>query len=306
MNSNEQQWDVTVGQILDCINNFDPSAVSNIDVNSAAVERKLNKPAPISNSSSDSFTFISSKYVSNESLRLTAGLCLVPHTFEHNKELNSLVIEVDNPRLRFAQVCNLLFTPQDGKISKPDAYSLNSLVSPHAFIGENVSIGANTVISPGALIHSNSVIGSDCFISPGVVIGGTGFGYEHYENQVVRFPHYGKVIIGNHVEIGANSCIDRGSLQDTVIGDHVKIDNLVHVAHNAVVESGSYLIAGAVLCGSSHIYANCWIAPNAVIGEGVSIGEGTTVGFSTVVKRDVPPNSIANGAPLKIYPKNNV
>lgn len=297
---------VLIGAIWEVLQSIDPHAtVNNEELFQKNSGLPVSKPANIRDADSTDLTFLTSK-ANNVAAGVECAVLIAPKDFESSGNL--LAFRVEKPRLRFAQLCNALFEPAVQELLPYNSAGKSKIhdsarVSDHALLGSDVSIGENTIVSAGAVIHAGTVIGRNCFIAPGVVIGGTGFGYEQIDGEVVAFPHYGHVAIGDNVEIGANTCIDRGSLQDTVIMSGVKIDNLVHIAHNAVVKSGSLIIAGSVLCGSSDIGEGSWIAPNAVIGEGVSVGKNSLVGFSTVVKKDVPENSIANGNPPKIYPR---
>lgn len=297
---------VSIGVIWEALRSLDPAATVNDD---ELLQRNsglpVSKPTNIRDSDVTNLTFLTSAS-SKAADEVKCAVLIAPNDFEPSDDF--VVFLVEKPRLRFAQICNALFKTEVQQLSPFGSADKSKIhdsahISDHAFLGADVQIGESTTISAGAVIHSGTIIGRNCFISPGVVIGGTGFGYEQIDGEVVAFPHYGHVVIGDNVEIGANTCIDRGSLQNTLIMDEVKIDNLVHIAHNAVVRSGSLIIAGSVLCGSSDIGESSWVAPNAVIGESVSIGKNSLVGFSTVVKKDVPGSSIANGNPPKIYPR---
>lgn len=139
-------------------------------------------------------------------------------------------------------------------------------------------------------------IGKNFKVKPGAVIGSEGFGFENDENGVpVRRPHIGGVMIGDSVEVGANTCIDRGTLDDTVIGDNVKIDNLVHIAHNCEIGENTCVVAGSVVCGSTVIGRNCWIGANATLMQHITIGDNVTIGMGAVVVKDVPNNSVLAG-----------
>ena len=121
-----------------------------------------------------------------------------------------------------------------------------------------------------------------------MVIGQPGFGFEKDENgQPIHFPHLGKIKIGNHVYIGANTAIDRATLNSTIIGDHVKIDNLVHIAHNVIIDDCSYIIAGTILGGGVHVGKDCWLAPNVSVKQQLHVGNGSLVGLGAVVIKDV-------------------
>jgi UDP-3-O-[3-hydroxymyristoyl] glucosamine N-acyltransferase len=131
-------------------------------------------------------------------------------------------------------------------------------------------------------------------------IGASGFGFERDENGVpVRIPHFGSVRLGKDVQIGVNTVICRGTISDTVIGDHVKLDANVFIAHNVEIGCCTLVVAGAVICGSAKIGERCWIGANATIKEHVSVGNDAIVGMGAVVLRDVPPNTVVVGNPAR-------
>ena len=154
-------------------------------------------------------------------------------------------------------------------------------------------------------------------IDSGAVIGAAGFGFVRDQSGVPhQFPQLGKVIIEDNVEIGANTCVDRGALDDTIIHKGVKIDNLVQIAHNVEIGEYTYVIANTVISGSVKIGKKCWIAPSQITNK-VTIGNYVTVGFGSVVINSIPDNTVVMGDPaipldkysklqykLKIYYKN--
>jgi len=209
--------------------------------------------------------------------------------------VGKVLIKVKNPKVALADVGNHFF------VEKPEpGIHPTAIIHPDAQIGKDVSIGAYSVIGK-ATIGDNCVIdsnvriydcvsmGNNCVIKSGAILGGAGFGYEKDENgNRFRFPQIGQLILGNFVEVGANTCIDRGALADTVIGDYTKINNLCHIAHNNRIGS-NVIITGCVnISGSNVIDDNVWLAPNSSIRGWVHIGEGATVGMAAVVTKDVP------------------
>jgi UDP-3-O-[3-hydroxymyristoyl] glucosamine N-acyltransferase len=141
-----------------------------------------------------------------------------------------------------------------------------------AYIGRNCRIGKNTVIHPNAVIE-NATIGDDCVIHNGASIGKDGFGFTRQEGKNVFIPHAGRVIIGNRVSIGANSCVDRGALTDTQIGEGTKIDNLVQVAHGVIIGKECFLAAEVGLAGGVVIGDRVLIGGQAGIPNGIHIGD---------------------------------
>ena len=164
-----------------------------------------------------------------------------------------------NPRLDFIRVLNRFFAPA----SSVGVIHPTAIVEDGAEIGRNVQIGPHcyistqSVIGDGTCIHANVVIdncvriGKQCEIKSGAVIGQSGFGFERdADGMPLLFPHKGGVVVGDNVYIGANTCIDRGTLGDTVVASNAKIDNLVHIAHNCHIGEGAFVIAGASLGGA--------------------------------------------------------
>lgn len=151
----------------------------------------------------------------------------------------------------------------------------------------------------------NIVIGKNCNICTTTKIGNEGFGFEPDENNIpVYFPHFMGVVIGNNVRIGSYTCIDRGNLKDTIIRDNVKIDNLVHIAHNVEINENTLVVAGVVICGSVKIGKNSFIGANSVIKEHIEIGDNVIIGMGSVVTKNVPDNEVWAGNPAKFIRKN--
>ncbi len=174
----------------------------------------------------------------------------------------------------------------------------NCYISPRVIIKDNVIINNNVVI------EGNVVIGSDTIINSGVVIGADGYGYfQNDKGQNIKVPHLGGVIIGNKVEIGANTCIDRGTLGDTVIEDGVKIDNLCHIAHNVHIQKNVNVIALSMIAGSVVLEENSYVAPSASVMNQLTIGKNSIVGLGAVVVKNVDDNVVVAGVPAKTIRK---
>ena len=227
------------------------------------------------------------------------------------KNQGKVLLVVDNPKLAIAKVGNEFFVEKPIPGIHPSA-----VIHPDAKIGENVFIGANTVIENCTIgddtiidanvhIYSPVIIGKHCVVKSGAVLGGMGFGFEKDENgNLFRFPQIGNLFIGDYVEIGANTCIDRGALSDTVIGDYCKISNLCHIAHNNKIGKNVVITAQVNISGSSVIENEVWIAPNASIRGWLTIGEGATIGMGAVVTKDVPAGETWVGNPARKLEKN--
>jgi UDP-3-O-[3-hydroxymyristoyl] glucosamine N-acyltransferase len=154
----------------------------------------------------------------------------------------------------------------------------NVVIHAGVAVGDNVIVGDACVIFPNAVIYSGTKIGSGTIIQAGCVIGGDGFRFVADNNgRQVKFPHIGIVRIGNDVEIGANSCIDRAVLDETVVGDGVKIDNLVQIGHNCEIGDNT------VIAGCTGISGSVRIGKNVIIGGQVGIKDHTTIGDNVVI-----------------------
>ena len=217
-----------------------------------------------------------------------------------------ILIRVDNPKMELARIGNHFFVEHP----KPGIH-VTAIIDPEAQIGENVSVGAYSVIGKAAIgddcfidsnvkVYDGTIMGKGCVVKTGAVLGGEGFGFERDEKgNKFRFPQIGQLIIGNFVEIGANTCIDRGSLSCTLIGDYTKINNLCHIAHNNVI-GRNVTIAGCVnISGSSVIEDDVWIAPNCTIRGFIHLGHRCIIGMGAVVVKDVPKGETWVGNPAK-------
>jgi len=219
----------------------------------------------------------------------------------------------DNPRLSFAKAAVLL---NPAKLSEPGICETavvdvsatvpatvyighHAVIGASVVLGENVHIGACTVIEHNAEIGDNTVIyanvsighevkiGHNCFIYSGVVIGTDGFGYVMNQGAYLKVPQLGTVRIGDNVDIGANTTIDRGSLLDTVIHDGVKLDNHIQVAHNAVVGKNTVISGLTGLSGSSIVGENCIIGGGVGIRDNIEIADNVMVTGRTFVSSSI-------------------
>ncbi|MBR9858331.1 MAG: UDP-3-O-(3-hydroxymyristoyl)glucosamine N-acyltransferase, partial [Gammaproteobacteria bacterium] len=231
-----------------------------------------------------------------------------------------------DPYLGFALAAQALdTTPQPAKDIHPTA-----VIADDVTLGEGVAIGANAVIESGVVLGDGVVIGAGCFIGKGArlgansrlwanvtvyhrvelgehclvqsgaVIGGDGFGYANNKGEWVKIPQLGTVIIGNRVEIGAGTTIDRGALGDTCIADNVIIDNLCQVAHNVSIGYGTAVAGGTVMAGSLKVGKYCIIGGAVVINGHIEICDGVTLtGMSMVMRPITEPGIYSSGIPLQ-------
>ncbi len=180
---------------------------------------------------------------------------------------------------------------ESGAVIEPDVQ-----IHSGAYIGRNVTIGRGTIVHHNAHIE-NATIGADCIIHTGAVIGKDGFGYTRQDGHNVFIPHVGRVVIGNRVSVGANTCIDRGAMADTTIGDGTKIDNLCQIAHNVTIGQECFLAGGVGLAGGVVIGDRALLGGHVGIANGVHIGHDAEVGAQSGVFRDVPDGARHLGYP---------
>jgi len=156
-----------------------------------------------------------------------------------------------------------------------------------AHVGAGARIGADARLHPGARVLAGCVLGARAIVHSGAVIGADGFGFAPLEGKWIKIPQTGRVVIGDDVEIGANTTIDRGAMGDTVIEDGVKLDNLIQVGHNCRIGAHSVLAGCVGIAGSADIGRGCQIGGAAMIAGHLSIADGTLIGPGTLVSRTI-------------------
>ncbi|HPI00367.1 MAG TPA: hypothetical protein PK772_08555 [Chitinophagaceae bacterium] len=241
---------------------------------------------------------------------LQEGTVICSSNFNNYKEKCNYIIS-ENPRLTFKTLIDFFFTEEEEPYISPTAQ-----IHPSVTIGDMVAIGHNVVIEKGCTIGNNTIVGHNTIIRNKTnignyvkiggnnTIGGVGFGYEKdIEGNYSLMPHLGNVIIKDFVEIGNNTCIDRAVMGSTILHEHVKVDNLVHIAHGVTIGKNSLIIANAMIGGSTHIGENVWFAPSASALNKKNIANNATIGMGAVVLKDVKEGEIIIGNPGKILTK---
>ncbi len=233
---------------------------------------------------------------------------------------------VANPYAAYAKVANLLYPSKKEKtgthssavVGEECDIAADVWIGPHCYVGNNVHIAAGCQVGPGCLIEDNVRIGSetvllgnvtvmhDCdlgervLIHPGAVIGSDGFGQANDNGRWLKIPQVGRVLVGDDVEIGANTTIDRGSIGDTIIEEGVKLDNLVHIAHNVRVGAHTVMAAGTGIAGSTVIGRNCMIGGSVGISGHLIIADNVTLtGRTTVLQSIKEPGVYSSGTPAE-------
>ena len=160
-------------------------------------------------------------------------------------------------------------------------------IAEHCVIGVNASVGNNSLLSARVTLADGCSIGERCIVHPGVVIGADGFGFAPHEGRWEKIEQLGVVRIGNDVEIGANTCVDRGALSDTVIEDGVKLDNLIQIGHNVRIGAHTALAGCVGVAGSARIGAHCTVGGGAVILGHLTLADGVHISAASVVTRSI-------------------
>ena len=255
-----------------------------------------------------------------------AGVVLVPRDYTPPERENIVMIACDNPDKSFTKLCALFAPPA---IEYAPGIHPSAVIHPTAKIGENVHIGATAVIDEGAEIGANTVIcagvyighfckigfkaliypnvsvmryctiGKCCIIHAGTTIGSDGFGYTPTFKGLVKVPQNGIVRIDDDVEIGANCTIDRARFAKTWIKKGVKIDNLVHVAHNVIVGESSALIGQCGVAGSAVIGRGVAVGAQAGINGHIELGDGSKVIGPSAVQKSLAPGETVIGVPAE-------
>ncbi|MFP5467869.1 MAG: UDP-3-O-(3-hydroxymyristoyl)glucosamine N-acyltransferase [Gammaproteobacteria bacterium] len=162
-----------------------------------------------------------------------------------------------------------------------------AVIGAHCVLGRGVRIGSHTRLSPRVTVGHGCSVGERCILHSGVVIGADGFGFAPHQGQWIKIEQLGAVRIGNDVEIGANTCIDRGALDDTVIADGVKLDNLIQIGHNVKIGANTAMAGCVGVAGSAEIGAGCTVGGGAVVLGHLSLADGVHVSAASVVTRSI-------------------
>lgn len=272
---------------------------------------------------SEDLTFLNNKKYTKDFATCCAKACLVPLDFIGQSEFGTILLPVNNPYDSYAKLLDIFYVP--AKSTSPQVKS-SAYISPSAKIGNNCYIGHNVVIEDeveigddciiesGTIIEykvkignraridqnvviSHAIIGDNIVILTGAKIGQDGFGFSTEKGIHKKIYHTGRVIIGNDVEIGANSTIDRGSLSDTVIEDLCRIDNLVQIGHNVHVKKGAILVAQVGIAGSTKIGSYCALGGQVGVAGHLNIADFVQIAGQGGVIQSINEAGIMGGTP---------
>nr|MBP9150582.1 UDP-3-O-(3-hydroxymyristoyl)glucosamine N-acyltransferase [Rhodoferax sp.] len=222
---------------------------------------------------------------------------IVSPEFEEQARVRGACIVTEQPYLYYARLTQLWKTSRQSTVLTgvhPSAViDPAARVDPSAWVGplcvveRGASIGPNTVLKSRVTVGEDCSIGARCLLHSGVVIGADGFGFAPNNGQWEKIEQLGAVVIGDDVEIGANTCIDRGALDNTVIESGVKLDNLIQIGHNVRVGAHSAMAGCVGVAGSADIGAHCTVGGGAVVLGHLSLAEGVNISAASVVTRSI-------------------
>ena len=257
----------------------------------------IERLAPLQNAQPDALSFLSHpKYQQELAASKAACVIVAPAMREAATARGAFIIAAD-PYLYFARLTQLWKAhharPEADRVHPSAVIHPEALVDATARIGalcvveRGARIGAGTVLKSRVTISEDCVVGERCLLHPGVVIGADGFGLAPHEGAWVKIEQLGAVRIGNDVEIGANTCIDRGALDDTVIEDGVKLDNLIQIGHNVRIGKHTAMAGCVGVAGSATIGAHCTFGGGAIVLGHLTVADGVHVSAATVVTRSI-------------------
>ena len=265
--------------------------------------------APLESASPQQLSFLSNPKYQQQLTASKAGCIIVGPQMQAQAQARGACIVAEQPYLYFARVTQLWrrqHQPRSGPRVHPSAViDTQAVIDPQAVIGplcvieQGARIGAGTVLKSRVTVGADCVVGERCILHPGVVIGADGFGFAPNGDAWEKIEQLGAVRIGNDVEIGANTCIDRGALQDTVIEDGVKLDNLIQIGHNVHIGKNTAMAGCVGVAGSAHIGANCTIGGSAGILGHLTLADGVHISsFSLVTRSILKPGQYTGVFPL--------
>jgi UDP-3-O-[3-hydroxymyristoyl] glucosamine N-acyltransferase len=278
--------------------------------------------APLDRATSRDVSFLSNPKYRDAAKACTAGAIIVG---EGEEVPDRTVLVCRDPYLAFAKAVRLFHParPHPAGVHPTAVVSEGCTVDPKAHVGPCVVLGEGTSVGPGCVIEAGCVLGrdcsmgSDCHLHPrvvlydgtrlgdrvvlhsGVVLGSDGFGYAQEEGRHFKIPQVGRVVVESDVEIGANTAVDRGALDETRIGEGTKIDNLVQLGHNVRVGPHSILVAQVGLSGSTRLGHHVIMAGQSGAVGHIRIGDGARVGAKSAVTKDVPDGGFVTGHPAQ-------
>jgi UDP-3-O-[3-hydroxymyristoyl] glucosamine N-acyltransferase len=262
---------------------------------------QINGLAAIKQATNSDISFVSNVKYEQDLSASKAGCVIVSPHLEATAKLRGACIVTDQPYVYFAKLTQLWkrqHSPRKTASIHPSAIVDSSAVidktasiGPLCVVEANARIGANTVLTSRVTVGERCVVGDNCILHSGVAIGADGFGFAPQQAEKgriwVKIEQLGAVLIGNEVEIGANTCVDRGALNDTVIEDGVKLDNLIQVGHNVRIGKHTVIAAATAIAGSTDIGEYCTIGGCVSMAGHLTIAPGTEISGASVVTHSI-------------------
>ena len=285
---------------------------------------QLSRLATFESAGKGDITFVSDKKLLSRLDECKASAIVLPNALQESYKGDALFME--NPYVGYALLARIFDTTpnlnveisvsanihESAKIGENVAIAENVVIGKNVVIGNNTQIFANTVIGeattigdnckiyPNVSIYHHCIIGSNNIFHANTVIGCDGFGNAPYQGTWVKIPQIGKVIIGNDVEIGSSTTIDRGALSDTIIGNGVKIDNQCQIAHNIEIGDHTAIAGGTNIAGSTKIGKNCIIAGNVAMNGHITITDNVVITGNSMVMRSIDKaGTYSSGVPVQ-------
>jgi UDP-3-O-[3-hydroxymyristoyl] glucosamine N-acyltransferase len=285
--------------------------------------------AGLADAASGELSFLGNTKYKADVAKTKASVVLLPADFVGEPQANQQFVLVDNPSVALAKVCarieqSLWPKPEPGihraaAVDPTARVAASATVGPQVvveagavigervhlqgqvFVGRNASVGDDSWLMPGVVVTAECRIGKRVRLQPGVIIGSDGFGYEFANGRHEKIPQVGNVIVGDDVEIGANTTIDRARFSRTEIGEGTKIDNLVQIAHNVVIGRHCIVCAQVGISGSVTVQDYVVLGGQVGVAGHITIGKGAKVGAQSGINGDVEPGSFLNGTPAIAY-----
>jgi UDP-3-O-[3-hydroxymyristoyl] glucosamine N-acyltransferase len=286
---------------------------------------KVNTVAKIEEGQQGALSFLANPKYEHYIYTTASSVVLVNKTFVPSGKIEATLIKVDNAYESFASLLRLVdqarprkkgihptaIIESTAKVGAevyigPYAYiGENCIIGdgcsiyPHVYIGDNTTIGTNSILNPGVKIYHDCVIGQGCIIHAGSVIGGDGFGFApQSENEYMKIPQLGNVVLEDFVEIGSNVTIDRATMGSTIIHKGVKLDNLIQIGHNVEVGENTVMAAQTGIAGSTKIGKNCMFGGQVGISGHIKIANGSKIGAQAGILGEVKEeNTMIIGSP---------
>ncbi len=288
--------------------------------------------AKIEEATATDLSFIANPKYAHYLYTTQAGILLVNNSLPIEQAVSATLIKVPDAYSAIAQLLELYEAQQQTKnhtesphfihpsatigtgvyvgafayIAEGASIGNNVQLYPNTYIGKNVVVGNNTIIHPNVSIYANCQIGDNCILHSGVVVGSDGFGFAPQEDgSYKKIPQTGNVTIGNNVEIGANTCIDRATMGSTTIGNGVKLDNLIQIAHNVSIDEHTVIAAQTGISGSTKMGKYCLIGGQAGFAGHITIADGTKINAQSGIAKTIKtPNEAWSGTPAFKYTDN--